>query len=181
MAARLDVLVREVERHVAEGGWDQRPKLFALVETADLVRREPALAAQLGLAESVVPPGSLTPVEQDDLGDRPLDEALARIAWPAEVLGCALVHEVVVLPPAAEEQLPADGDPEAWAAAHPDRREVRMAVGVLRDGSRAAALRLRAAGDGSGDDGGGTGEEDVLTGPDLAPGLVAALAATLAD
>lgn len=172
--AQLDVLVREVERHVAEGGWDQRPKLFALVETADLVRAEPALAAQLGLAEQVVPPGSLTPVEQEDLGDRPLDEALATIAWPAEVLGCALVQEVVVLPPTAEEEMPADGDPEAWAVAHPDRREVRMVVGVLRDGSRASALRLRTAG-------GGTGEEDVLTGPDLAPGLAAALAATLAD
>src|SRR6476469_10034522 len=81
---RLDRLTLDIERHAAAGGWDQPPHLFALVETADLLRREPQLAAQLGLAEGR--PGDLTPVDQGDLreagGHRSLDELLAGIAWP---------------------------------------------------------------------------------------------------
>ncbi len=169
MSSRLTEILLEIERHVAEGGWDQRPKLYALVETADLVRREPALAAQMGLSEAIVPPGSLTPIEQEELGDGELDVQLAGIAWPPQVLGCVLAHEVLVLPPSAEEQLPAEGDAAAWAAAHPDRREVRLAAAVMRDGTRASAIRLRGE------------EDDVLTGPDLVPGLSAALAATFED
>jgi len=174
----LETTIVEIERHVAEAGWDQAPILFALVETADLLAREPALAAELGLAPGSVAPGSLTPIQQEDLGEGPLDEVLAQVLWPAEVLGTALVHEALVLPPSAEAAAPsgagpAEADAQAqWAAAHPERREVRMAVGVLRDGSRACALRLRAA---------AGGEEDLLAGPDLAPGLVAALLATLEE
>ncbi len=49
-----------------------------------------------------------------------------------------------------------------------------MVVGVVRDGSRAAVLRLRGAGEGEP----GAGDER-LTGPDLAPALAEALLGTL--
>lgn len=166
----------EVEQHVAEGGWDQPPLLFALVDTAELLRREPTLVGSLGMTPGSAPPGSLTPVQQDGLIEGPLDEVLAGIAWPPDVLGCALVSEVVVLPPSAEDEEPGE-DLESWAAGHPLRREVRLAVGVLRDGGRACALRLRAADTDSGDTDSG---DDILQGPDLAPRLVEALLATLA-
>ncbi len=164
----LGSVVVEIERHVAAGGWDQPSRLYALVPTAELVRQEPVLAATWGLVEGAGSP--LTPVEQEQLPDEPLDDVLAGVAWPADVPGCAVVTEATVLPPGAEQDAPAGGaDLTQWAARHPRRREVRMAVGVLRDGSRAAVLRLR-------------GEPDeVLTGPDLVPNLAAALAATLAD
>jgi hypothetical protein len=86
-----------------------------------------------------------------------------------EVLGVVIAHEVLVLPPSAEAALD-DADPAEAAADHPDRREVRMAVGVLRDGSRESVLRLR------GKDG---GEDERVTGGDLAPALSEALLATL--
>lgn len=160
--------VREIERHAAGAGWDRAPRLFALVPSAALVAAEPALAAQLGLDPEPAP-DALTPVEQDDLAfDQPLEDLLATIEWPAEVLGVALVLETVVLPPAAEEALPEDR-PDVAAAAHPEREEARIAVAVLRDGSRACALRWRRHDD----------DTDVLTAPDLAPGLAEALAATL--
>lgn len=187
-AGRLTTTVREVEAHVAEGGWDQPLRLFALVETAELLAREPQLAATLGLREPEAP-GHLTPVEQEDLGTGPVDELLARIAWPDAVLGCALVHEVVTLPPGVEVAVPTDGtDVAAWAAAHPARQEVRMAVGVLRDGSRACALRVRgraqqpaAPEPGAAREPAPLADDEVLVGPDLAPGLAAALLATLDD
>ena len=52
-----------------------------------------------------------------------------------------------------------------WLAEHPERQEVRLVVAVLRDGSRSAALRMRAHDD----------ETSVLTGRDLVPGLADAL------
>ncbi len=183
MSDHLTAVMTEIEQYVANDGWDQKPRLFALVDTSDLVRREPAIAARLGLDPDSVDEavaGSLTPVEQDGLEEVALDELLARIGWPAEVVGCAVVNEVVVLPPGAEESAPEDLDDDAttvWAAGHPARREVRLAVGVLRDGSRMATLRLRADGetpaDGSAD--------DVVVGPDLAPGLADALLETFAE
>jgi hypothetical protein len=76
-----------------------------------------------------------------------------------------------MLPPDAEAALPQGGDVAAAAAAHPERKDVRMAVAVLRDGSRACALRLRDH----------DRDEEVLTGDDLVPHLAEALAQTLRD
>ena len=114
---------------------------------------------------------ALTPVEQEPLPDGPLDEALARIAWPDGVTGCALSQEILLLPPSAEADIDF-GEPAEAAAAHPDRREARIVAAVLRDGSSAVVLRLRAAE--------ATGDDDLLTGDDLAPNLVRALLDTFA-
>ena len=168
MAAPLFAVVGEVEEHVAEAGWDQPPQLFALVDTEELLRAEPQLAQTMGLVAAV--PGSLTPIAQEELAEGPLDEALAAIEFGPEVLGVVLAHEVLVLPPDAEAGLGPDDDPVGYAATHPARRDVRMVVGVVRDGTRECVLRLR----------GSDGEADErLTGPDLAPALADALLATL--
>ncbi len=74
-----------------------------------------------------------------------------------------------MLPPAAQEELPDGAAALSAAVTHPERREARLVVAVLRDGSNAAVLRLRAI---EGPD------DDLLTGPELAPNLVAALVAT---
>jgi hypothetical protein len=154
--------------HAPESGWDAPPRLYALVPTADLVRREPALAERLGLDAAA--PG-LTPVEQDPLQtDRRLEETLHAIVWPAEVAGCAAVLERLTLPPHAEAGLP--DDPvlaQEYAAGHPDRQDVRIAVGVARDGTHHCVLRVR------------THDGAVVQGPDLVPDLVRLLQATLED
>ena len=172
ISSALQSVVGEVEAHVAEAGWDQPPQLFALVPTEQLLRAEPQLAATMGLVAG--DPSSLTPVAQEPLADAPLDEQLASMVFGEEVLGVVLAHEVVVLPPSAEAALadlddPAV-DPAQLAAEHPERRDVRMVVGVVRGGGQACVLRLRGA----------TAEQDErVTGPDLAPALAAALLATL--
>ena len=48
--------VVEIEVHVATSGWDQPAQLFALVDTADLIRREPALASVMGVRTSMEEP-----------------------------------------------------------------------------------------------------------------------------
>ena len=161
--------VREIERYAAAAGWDRRPRLFALVETTELLAREPALAEALGIDPATA--AALTPVEQDALAtDAALEELLATTAWPAEVAGCAVVVERLVLPPMAERALPADpAELAASVAGHAERQEVRMVVAVLRDGRRECALRLRAH----------DTEAEVLTGPDLVPALADALLTTL--
>ena len=172
----LEAIAAEIEAYVGLAGWDLPPALFALVPTR-LLAADPAAAAALGdLAgdPAEISAESITPVAQEELPEGPLDEVLAQIGWPEEVLGCALSQEIVLLPPSAEPELD-DLAIESVASAaleHPDRREARLVVAVLRDGRSASILRLR-----------GTAEtgDDLLTGPDLAPNLVAALSATLAD
>ncbi|MFG3018683.1 PPA1309 family protein [Streptomyces sp. NPDC048254] len=175
MAANpLTRAVLEIDEYASGLGWDQPARLFALVDTARLRTQEPALAAQLGLEDESVTTG-LTPIEQDEVPTaKALDEFLGTIAWPDAVVGCALTVERLMLPPSAENQVPeglSDAKLAKWVAQHPDRQEVRMTVGVLRDGSRDSAVRLREK----------DSPTEVLTGPDLVPGLAEALKATFAD
>ncbi len=165
----LAAAVREIEAHASEAGWDQPARLYALVPTSDLLAREPALAAAMGLDAASA--GSLTPVEQDDVPvDTPLESTLASIMWPAEVLGCAAVVERLVLPPSVDEQLPADpAEAERFAAEHPDRQEVRIVAGATRHGATHCALRLRSHDDAL----------SVVEAPDLVPALLELLRSTL--
>ncbi len=176
----LSTCVREVAAFVDAAGWDAPPQLFALVPTADLLAAQPELAGTLDAA------AELTPVAQEALpggsdGAPPeLDVALAGLAWPDGVLGCALVQEVLILPPEAEAALDAELDPVAGggesaavhaALHHEQRREARVLAAVLRDGSSLCLLQLRPTGE-PGD------APELLEHPELAPNLVAALRAT---
>lgn len=168
--------VRELERHVARGGWDAPMRVFALIRTAEAMSRDPSLAEQLPpdlVATAATDPTHITSVEQEDLPDADgLEQLLARIAWPDAVDGAALVCERVVVPPDVERELPSDPDEAVEALmAHPQREDVRLAVGVLRDGTTSCALRTRRNDD----------DLAVGTGPNLVPGLTAALTATLRD
>jgi hypothetical protein len=171
-SAALRAAVVEAERHVAGFGWDQPPRLFALVRTAELVRREPGLAAHLG-------PGAdtdedhLTAVEQDGLAPTSsIESILGRLAWPDEVDGAALAIERLVVPPEAERDLPEDPDQAVeQLSRHTARKDVRIVAGVLRDGTAMCALRQRDHDD----------DGSVAIGADLVPGLVHALLATLED
>jgi hypothetical protein len=170
-AAPVDPALREavleLETHAAEAGWDQPARLYALVDTDELLRMEPGIASVMGLsAES----SALTAIEQEQLPDSGLEEALLGIEWPDEVSGCAAVVERFVLPPSAEGQIPDDDESaRAFAAEHPERQEVRIVAAALRDGATYAALRLRAH-----DDPG-----SVLEGTDLVPSLLQLLQDTL--
>lgn len=162
--------VREIEEHAAGAGWDQPSRLYALVPTADLLAREPGLAAAMGIDEAAAA-GSLTPVEQDHTPvDRSLEQVLEQIMWPAEVFGCAAVVERFVLPPDADGQIPEDAAAaEAFAAAHPDRQEVRIVAAATREGSTYCALRFRSHDD----------PTSVVESPDLVPALLELLTSTL--
>ncbi|MFI0357863.1 PPA1309 family protein [Actinomadura sp. 9N407] len=163
----LEEVVQDLERHSAQEGWDAAPRLYALVQSTELRREEPELADQLNLSPDV---DTLAALEQPALPEQSaVEDALATIAWPETVTGCALVLERVVLPPGAEGEIPEDeGEAAEWAAKHPAREDVRMVVGVLRDGTRHSALRLRRH----------DVDDEVLVGPDLVPALADALAAT---
>jgi hypothetical protein len=168
----LAAAVLEIESHIAADGWDQPSRLYALVDTASLVAKEPALAAAMGLDDSSAA-GSMTPVEQELLAPgRTLEEALGSISWPPGVAGCAAVVERLVLPPGVDEQIPDDPkSAEEFAREHPDRQEVRIVAGATRAGATYCALRLKAHDD----------DQSVVGGADLVPGLLELLSATLED
>lgn len=165
----LAAAVLEIEGHAASAGWDKPARLYALVPTGELVEREPALAAAMGLDESSSE-GSLTPVEQDLDVEQPLESVLESIMWPPGVGGCAAVVERLVLPPSADTEIPDDPSAaQAFAADHPDRQEVRITAGATRAGATYCALRLRAHDD----------EQSVVGGTDLVPALLQLLRNTL--
>ncbi|WP_026918460.1 PPA1309 family protein [Gordonia shandongensis] len=160
--------------YTADIPWGSGPVLFALVPTALLARQVPDL----------VDPddgSALSPVVQETT-TADLESLLSTVAWPDQVVGCAVVTEITVLPPDAESDLdaalePLLADPSAAdeagrraALAHPDRQAARLAGGVLRTGSRVALLSLRD---------GDRQSADLQTHPELAPNLLDALAATM--
>jgi hypothetical protein len=73
----LESVIRDLDRHVSRDGWQQPPRLFALV-------------AQDGSTAAVEQPW--TSDGQDVVAD------LARIAWPAEVSGAAVSVQRVLEP-----------------------------------------------------------------------------------
>ena len=82
----LAAAVLEIEAHVAQDGWDQPARLYALVDTATLVAQEPALAAAMAI-DGPADDGSFTSIEQEGLPPgQPLEEALHTIAWPESVI-----------------------------------------------------------------------------------------------
>ncbi len=167
----LSSAVREIETHAATQGWDQPARLFALVDTAALVASEPTLAESLGLSDPAEAEG-FTPVEQELVGDQALEELLEEISWPDTVVGCAAVVERLVLPPAADAELPEDAvEAAAYAHSHPDRQEVRIVAAATRAGATYCALRMRAHDDAT----------SVVTGPDLVPGLLELVVNTLVE
>ena len=108
---------------MAAAGWDQPVRLFALVRTADLLAREPGLAASVPAPAT---PDELSSLEQQQLPEHDgVVDLLARVAWPGTVDGVAVTVERFVVN-------------------RGERQEVRIAVGALRDGSRWSAVRVRA-------------------------------------
>jgi hypothetical protein len=166
--------VREIEHHVAAAGWDAPVRVFALVRTQAALAAEPGLAEQLApevLEAARADDQHLTSVEQEGVpAAEDLERLLGGLSWPATVDGAAVTVERVVLPPGAEEDLPSDPDAALTALlAHPQRQDVRLAVGVLRGGPAWCAVRTRAH----------DADDAVGQGPDLVPGLVEAVRATL--
>lgn len=157
--------VHEVDAHMTELGWDHPVALFALVERAQLITQSPDLADSVGDTFYV-------PVAQEDVRqDRALEELLGEITWPETVAGCAVSVERVMLPPEVEDELPTDPDElDAYVAEHPQRSEVRIIAAADRGGATHSAVRAREPQD-----------APLLESPELVPGLVSALQATLAD
>lgn len=155
----------DIERHVGSAGWDQPARLFALVTTSTLLDVEPHLRGRV----PDMTPEALTAIEQDDFkATDDLGERLAGIFWPETVEGCALAVERAFLPAGFEDDLPGDdAEAAAFVAAHPAKTDVRVVVGVLRDGSRHGVARLL------------SDPDELLGADDLVPGLADALAETL--
>lgn len=154
----------DVERHVSSSGWDQPARLFALVTTGTLLEVEPHLRGRV----PDTAPDALTAIEQDEFhaGDD-LMKRLETIYWPDTVEGCALALERAFLPPEFEDQIPADPEEATeFVMRHPSKTDVRVVVGVLREGTKHGLARLQ------------SNPDDLLGAEDLVPGLADALLET---
>ena len=147
--------VRELDQHVADAGWDQQARLFAIVPTADLVLDHPELIS----GENT---GQFMFVEQDaPLDNENLIASLEQISWPAEILGAAIAIERLISMQPDEEI-----DPDEITKT----QELRIIALVMRDGTNVNAIRQRTHDD----------VNDVAVSSDLVPALNAALLQTFA-
>ena len=136
--SRLVACLADIERHVSSNGWDQPARLFALVTTSSLLELEPQLRERVPEAM----PDALTAIEQENFAAG--TDVLARLSgiyWPETVEGAAIAMERAFLPPEYEDQIPEDSDAAVdFVTKHPERTDVRVVVGVSRDGSRFVAV-----------------------------------------
>lgn len=159
--SRLIAGLMDVERHVSSTGWDQPARLFALVTTSTLLEVEPQLRGRVPEGA----PDALTAIEQDEFhATEDVVERLSGIFWPDTVEGCAIALERAFLSSEHEHEIPSDpAEATAFVSRHPDRTDLRVVVGVLRDGSRHGLARLK------------SNPDDLLGAEDLVPGLAEAL------
>ncbi|WP_174565471.1 PPA1309 family protein [Rhodococcoides yunnanense] len=185
LSAALARCAREVADFVDAEGWGQAPQIFALVPTSVLAAAEP------GLLEELADGSTLTPIQQHSLpedisgGSPALDEFLATTSWPEGVVGCTLVQEIVVLPPAAESDLDdalvplladrdaADEAGRLAARSHPERKDGRLIAAVIKDGPSLTLLQMQPD-----EDTDPFAPIELLIYEDLAPNVVHALYAT---
>lgn len=167
LSETLTKAASDTERHVARLGWDQAPRLFALVRTDDLMSAEPTLRSELAKAE----PEGLTSIEQEGLTKTSnIETMLGTLSWPDAVDGAAIALERIMVPPEAERDLPSNPTEAVEVLAnHPARKDVRLLAAVLRTGEAVCLLRQREF----------DSDDAVAIGQDIAPGLVAALRETL--
>lgn len=145
-AAALRRVVTEIEVGTAKVGWDRPPALYALVPTTELLDSPeiPADVESSLRAEWDGLPTHLSAVLQDDVTEDSLEQTLPRLAWPPKVVGAALSVERIIVPPEVEDEAPEDPDEAAsFVAAHPARTDIRVVVGVNRDGDSWCEVRTR--------------------------------------
>lgn len=172
-ASALAQAVMEIEQAAANAGWDHAATVYALVPTASLLQI-PDLPEDMNTYLQSQWDGSehhLTAVIQEDLPGTDLEQTLSQLAWPEEVVGAAACSERVSVPTQVQESAPADPlEALEYFANHPQRDELRVVAGVLRDGQSWCAVRARSH----------DCDAEVASGQDLVPALVEALRATFA-
>lgn len=163
----LRKVVGEIELGAGSLGWDRPPSLYALVPTVDLM-------ATPGVPEDVLEnlrrawdgtPEHLSAILQEAIGDD-VEDVLPQMAWPDSVHGSVLTVERIMVPPYVEDEAPDDPDQALeFISSHPARMDVRLTIGVDREGNSWCEVRLR-------------NQDDplrVAKGESLVPALVEAL------
>lgn len=173
MTSAIEHAVREIDSYVARGGWDGPVRLFALINSSSALAANPELVDQLPAdvdLASAAQPDALFSVEQEELPPHEsIEDLLAHIAWPEAVSGAAISLERITMPPEAEEEIPEDPiEAEKFVANDPRREDIRMVVGVMRNGDSWCTIRLRSH----------DTDADVVASADLIPEMIEAVRAT---
>lgn len=154
----LNKAMMEAVDFVHAEGWDAPPTLFGLVPTQLLVDELGTLddSSPLTLVVQELPENILP-------GSEELGEYVTRLAWPREVEGVILAQEILF----RDASAPADAEP----------RPARLFSGVLRTEDIDQTLLQMRLTDEELEERGPFAQDDIELrgGPDVAPGVIAAL------
>lgn len=156
-STQLEHVIRELDAHVAEFGWDQSVQLFAILnEPSEPTMELPEIPEEQHGEQLYFEPQGL------DFSDNSIVDVLSKVGWNDAVQGLALVAERII---SAENQNATDYETESYSTT----QEIRVFSIAMRDGRTMNAIRYRIHDD----------PKDLLVGPNLVPELNEALLTSL--
>ena len=163
----LNKAMIEAVEFVHAEGWDAAPTLFALVPTSLLV--DELASSSFGLDEDSEDQAPLTLVVQDNLpdnllaGSEELADYVSRVVWPHSVAGAVLAQEIKFK--------------DTGEGADVSARPARLFSGVLcEEGVEQTLLQLKPTEEELAAKGAFAHDDiELRGGPEVAPGLIAAL------
>lgn len=150
----LQNVIRELDEHIAESGWDQPVQLFAIASGSP--ESESASVADEESLQMLFEPQGI------DFSDGPIIDVLRTLEWDSEVLGLAIVAERII---SVENSDATDLTTESYSTT----QEIRVLAIVMREGATMNAIRYRTH----------EHSNDLLVGNNLVPELNQALYSSL--
>lgn len=152
----LHDVIRELDEHIANSGWDQPVQLFAIV-SGDSVSEE-----QLAASDTDESPQLLFEPQGIDFSDGSIIDVLRTLGWDDAVQGLAIAAERII---SVENQDVSDLEHDSYSTT----QEIRVLAIALRTGETMNAIRYRSHDE----------PDDLLTGENLVPELNQALFGSL--
>lgn len=152
----LHDVIRELDEHIANSGWDQPVQLFAIV-SGDSVSEE-----QLVASDTDESPQLLFEPQGIDFSDGSIIDVLRTLGWDDAVQGLAIAAERII---SVENQDVSDLEHDSYSTT----QEIRVLAIALRTGETMNAIRYRSHDE----------PDDLLTGENLVPELNQALFGSL--
>jgi len=155
-ASHLHDVIRELDDHIANSGWDQPTALFAIVSgDPDSPEQTDAASVQSNKQLLFEPQGI-------DFSDQAIIDVLRTLGWDEAVSGLAIAAERII---SVENEDAKDLEQDAYSTT----QEIRVLAIVMRTGETMNAIRYRSHDE----------PDDLLTGENLVPELNQALLMSL--
>jgi len=150
--ADLEIVIRELDAHISDAGWDQPVQLFAILSESPELAMDSEYLKNASQEQLFFEPQGI------DFSDNSVIDVLRTLGWNEAVIGLAIAAERII---SVEDKDASDYETQSYSAT----QEIRVMSIAMRDGRTLNAIRYRSH----------DNPEDLLTGAELVPELNQAL------